>query len=83
MTERDKLLGRVRMYDFALLDVGLFLDSHPMSKEALEYYRKYSNLSEIARNEYTEKYGPLTKSDVGNASRWTWVDDPWPWERGE
>ena len=29
MTEREKLLGRVRMYDFALVDVIQYLDGHP------------------------------------------------------
>ena len=29
MTEREKLLGRVRMYDFALVDAIEYLDGHP------------------------------------------------------
>ncbi len=29
MTEREKLLNRVRMYDFALVDVIEYLDGHP------------------------------------------------------
>ena len=40
MTEREKLLGRVRMYDFALVDVIEYLDGHPNNKAALAYYSK-------------------------------------------
>ena len=38
MTEREKLLGRVRMYDFALVDVIQYLDGHPKNTAALAYY---------------------------------------------
>ena len=29
MTDKEKLLGRVRMYDFALVEVIEYLDGHP------------------------------------------------------
>ena len=38
MTEREKLLGRVRMYDFALVDAIEYLDGHPENTAALAYY---------------------------------------------
>lgn len=38
MTEREKLLNRVRMYDFALVDVIEYLDGHPKNTAALAYY---------------------------------------------
>ena len=40
MTEREKLLGRVRMYDFALVEVIEYLDCHPDCEAALNYYRE-------------------------------------------
>ena len=39
MTEREKLLGRVRMYDFALVEVIEYLDCPPACEAALKYYR--------------------------------------------
>ena len=35
MTEREKLLQHVRMHNFAMIEVGLFLDSHPKNAAAL------------------------------------------------
>ena len=36
-----------------------------------------------AVKQYTENFGPLTKSNVDvSCGRWTWVDEPWPWEGG-
>ena len=40
MSEREKLLGRVRMYDFALVEVIEYLDCHPHNEAALKYYRE-------------------------------------------
>ncbi|WP_288235272.1 spore coat protein CotJB, partial [uncultured Anaerotruncus sp.] len=27
-----------------------------------------------------QQFGPLTMRENCNPNRWTWVDDPWPWE---
>ena len=39
MTEREKLLQHVRMHNFAMIEVGLFLDSHPKNAAALAYFQ--------------------------------------------
>ncbi len=80
MKERDSLLKKVQMYEFCLVDINLYLDSHPFCKDGLAYYKKYSALSKEARDEYTAKYGPICPSDVDVSHHWTWVDAPWPWE---
>lgn len=40
MTDKEKLLGRVRMYDFALVEVIEYLDGHPDNAAALKYYNE-------------------------------------------
>ena len=40
MTDKAKLLGRVRMYDFALVEVIEYLDGHPDNAAALKYYNE-------------------------------------------
>ena len=37
MTDKEKLLGRVRMYDFALVEVIEYLDGHPDNAAALKH----------------------------------------------
>jgi len=83
MLEKDKLLKKIQMYGFCIKDVSLYLDTHPTDKSGLEYFKKYNDLMKAASAEYAEKYGPLSISDVNSTTRWTWVSDPWPWERGE
>jgi len=79
-TSREVLLHRVQICDFVLQEVALFLDSHPNNQEALEHFRKYCALQKAAKDEYTQKYGPLTRADAACGDRWTWVDNPGPWE---
>ncbi len=81
MNERQKLLKRIQVCDFVLTDVKLYLDSHPCDRAALEYFKKHQEMREKAYRDYTEKYGPLMAKDSVYGDRWTWVDDPWPWEK--
>ncbi|BBF44307.1 polypeptide composition of the spore coat protein CotJB [Lachnospiraceae bacterium KM106-2] len=63
-----------------MVDIALFLDTHPCDKEALETYQHYKSMLKDARSEYTECYGPLLKTDVNCENYWTWIERPWPWE---
>ncbi|GHU81754.1 spore coat protein CotJB [Clostridia bacterium] len=81
--ERELLLRRIQICDFALNDAALFLDVHPEDKMALGYYKKYSDLKKEAAGEYTGKFGPLKQSDYDGGARWKWVDTPWPWQNEE
>lgn len=45
----DDVLTQLQMYDFALQEAALFLNSHPHDKEALSYYRTMQCCSKQAR----------------------------------
>ncbi len=81
--ERLELLRAIQRYDFAIKDLHLYLDTHPDCARALEYFHKYNQLRADAYAEYAEKYGPITPEQVKSKTRWTWVNDPWPWERSD
>ncbi|MCB6366868.1 spore coat protein CotJB [Intestinibacillus massiliensis] len=80
MTEREQLLNRVRMYDFALVDVSLYLDGHPHNASALAYYQKNRKLLNEAKAAYEARFGPLSRKNSTDETEWTWINDPWPWE---
>mgnify|MGYP000992912333 CR=1 FL=1 len=82
MTEQEKLMRRVQATHFALFDAGLFLNTHPTCAEALTYYERIKAAKNQAQQEYVSKFGPLSSDDVPPSNSWTWVDAPWPWERG-
>ena len=60
MTDKAKLLGRVRMYDFALVEVIEYLDGHPDNAAALKYYNEMRTAFDKAAAEYEDAFGPLT-----------------------
>lgn len=80
MTEREKLMQQVRMYNFALIEAALFLDSHPKNAAALAYHRKNQAKYDEAVAAYEMKFGPLSNLRTQDGNEWHWIDDPWPWE---
>ena len=80
MDDKNKLLKRLQICDFVLQEVGLFLDTHPQDQQALAYYQKHLTLRQQTHAQYVAAYGPITAQDYQGASRWQWVDAPWPWQ---
>lgn len=81
--KQNQLLDYINMVSFAVVEVNLYLDTHPCDQEALEYFRHYSKLRNKAMKEYADAYGPLTiDTNCNNSNTWEWVKNPWPWEMG-
>lgn len=81
MDAQKILLKKIKQYDFALKELNLYLDTHPNCRRGLSMFQKYKKLREEALNEYNEKFGPITPEQNNSTQHWTWIDDPWPWER--
>lgn len=80
MTDRQRLLRKIQIIDFALFETALYLDTHKTDKEALAYYSKNRAEANRLREEYTSKFGPLTIRDSKADGEWEWTNGPWPWE---
>lgn len=79
--EQLELLDLIRVLGFNLYDTALFLDTHPCDGQALRCYEKFQKLLEKAVDEYNLYFGPMTMDTVKAENEWTWVKQPWPWER--
>lgn len=77
----NNLMNAIRMYDFYLYELDLYLDTHPTDTNALALFKKYNEARSSAYDMYTSKYGPITADDFMDGNCFNWVDDPWPWER--
>jgi len=77
--ERENLLRKIQALSFAKVETELYLDTHPDSQQALEYYRNTLSKLDEAMTEYQNKYGPLFAEGVVG-DRWTWVEGKWPWQ---
>lgn len=79
----DTPLNQLRALDFVVLELGLYLDTHPDDTEAFGLYRQYAEMAKSARESYAAQYGPLCQSDAANDSRYTWAEGTWPWQYSE
>ena len=77
---QHKLLMRVKALEFAVIEAGLFLDTHPTDRKALAYFNEKNEERQAAYNQYVDTYGPLTIFDCKGTESWDWVKAPWPWE---
>ncbi len=80
--EKDKLLYEIQMYTFALKDLVLYLDIHPNDTSILKKYTEYSKELKSLKTKYENLYGPLCSFDVRDTDKWTWINNPWPWDKG-
>ncbi|HHZ07005.1 MAG TPA: spore coat protein CotJB [Clostridiales bacterium] len=79
MTEREILMRKIAANDFAMLDLHLYLDTHPNNNQIAEKLNEYRTKSAILKKEYEENYGPIMQSNE-NGNRWAWISNPWPWD---
>lgn len=70
----------IQAYNFALIDLGLYLDLHPNDTAALELFKTYQTALNEAISKYEANIGALTL-DCQNLSddTWQWFKD-WPWK---
>ena len=77
-------MTQLQALEFVVLELGLYLDTHPDDTEAFTLFKQYAAMERAARAAYESKFGPLTQSsaDFGD---YRWLEEPWPWnyERNE
>lgn len=82
MNGKEQLLFNIGVVDFTMIDLGLFLDTHPTDQRALEYYQHYAQIKRQLCKEFSMKYYPLTMAEAQCDKKWSWGDAPLPWEGG-
>lgn len=72
-------LRELMKLEFAVLELNLYLNTHPRDEKALEDYNYYVNQLEKAKQRYRQRYGPLT-AECPSDYPWQYPEGPWPWE---
>ena len=76
-------LSELQALCFVINELGLYLDTHPEDTEAFQLYQRYAELEKEGRKRYEAQFGPLTQKATAADSRYSWVDNPWPWSGKE
>lgn len=80
--KREEMLLKIQALCFAIVDLQLYLDLHPTETDKLELLKKYQNEVMALKKAYSREYNPLLLSDVESTKEFTWIDNPWPWDKG-
>ncbi len=78
---QSQLWDWINEVSFAVTEITLYLDTHPMDTQAMAYYQYAKKANQEAVAAYEKVYGPLLINQV-NSGSWTWTVNPWPWEGG-
>ncbi len=79
MTQRQILTRKIASYDFSIVELNLYLDTHPRDTQALKKLAEYEDRSHELRTRYEEEYGPIEFRNSPD-TRMRWIKSPWPWD---
>ncbi|WP_226701374.1 spore coat protein CotJB [Priestia aryabhattai] len=74
-------LEEIQAVDFALVELTLYLDTHPNDQQAMQQFNEYAQQAMQLKRIFETKYGQLQQ--YGNSytdGKWSWGTSPWPWQ---
>lgn len=79
--EYFKQLEEIQAADFVLMELTLYLDTHPNDGQALQQYNQFSQYSKQLKKKFEVLFGPLQMGNLNNSQKaWSWTEAPWPWQ---
>lgn len=78
----EQLSDEIATVRFALIELTLFLDTHPCDAQALALFAEYRDKLLALSEQYVNLFGPLEVYDVSGKNGWTWGLTPMPHEGG-
>lgn len=79
-TPAENAALELQALEFVITELGLYLDTHQDDSEAFALFQQYAKLAKEGRARYVAMYGPLYQMGAARDDRYTWLNDPWPWE---
>ena len=77
---REMLMKKIKCYNFAVVELAQYLDTHPDDERAICLHNNYCKKLKDLKDKYQKVYGPL--SIYYPCNKWRWLEEPWPWEGG-
>lgn len=79
--EYYQIMEQLQTVDFILVELTLYLDTHPDDLEAINQFNHYAKERKRIKKAFESQFGPLLQ--FGNSYSgypWNWKDTPWPWQ---
>ena len=75
------MLLQLQELDFVLVELNLFLDTHPDDLQALQQYNQLVQQRWQVAQEFEKRYGPLQNFGHSYSRHpFQWIETPWPWQ---
>ena len=74
-------LEELQAIDFVLVELQLYLDTHPNDEDAIRQFNECTMKRKRLKKQVESVYGPMQQ--FGNSysgSPWEWNNTPWPWQ---
>lgn len=75
-----ELLLEIQRTDFVLVELNLYLNTHPNDQAAIAQYNDFVQRSMQMKKNFEALYGPLTAGFSFSPTPWQWNKAPWPWQ---
>lgn len=73
-------LHRLQALNFAVTELGLYLDTHSDDQDATDLFNQYVEQYADALKQYEQVSGSTTQLGAALTGRYEWLDGPWPWD---
>jgi spore coat protein JB len=74
-------LHDLQAVDFVLVELTLFLDTHPDDLACIQQYNQFAQKRMMMAQQFDMEFGPLKSFGQGFTRQpWQWVEAPWPWQ---
>lgn len=80
MNQKEHMLRDIGIVSFTLVDLALYLDTHPNDCKAMEYFNHYNKIYHQLVKDFSQQYYPLMLTGSDSAKEWRWGAAPLPWE---
>ncbi len=80
MNSKEQMLRDIGVLDFTLVELALYLDTHPTDRNAMEYFNYYNRIKTQMEREFSRTYYPLKLDLAESNQEWRWGAAPLPWE---
>ena len=75
------LLEEIQAIDFVIVELNLYLDTHPQDLEAIKQLNEATLKSMELKQHFEQQFGPLMNFGRSfSGYPWSWNETPWPWQ---
>jgi spore coat protein JB len=79
--EYYQMLEEIQAIDFVIVELNLYLDTHPDDTAAIKQFNEASKRSMELKAEFEKQFGPLMHFGYSFSNYpFNWKDTPWPWQ---